>query len=143
MLVLTRLYHYRPRTAAFRQQICSMRQSLTGNYAITVGDQGPMYLIPVVVALVVSPVAAGWFYAAYRIGGFYAVFASAVGSTTFAEGSHRPHGALPVAISGMKVVLPFIALGMVVTIVGGHLVLSAFGAQYAAHAYTLLVLLFR
>lgn len=141
MLVLTRLYHYRPRTVAFRQQIRSMRQSLTGNYAITVGDQGPMYLIPVVVALVVSPVAAGWFYAAYRIGGFYAVFASAVGSTTFAEGSHRPHRALPVAISGMKVVLPFIALGMVVTIVGGHLVLSAFGAQYAAHAYTLLVLL--
>lgn len=141
LLVLTRLYSYRPRLASFRQQIWSVRHSLTGNYVITVGDQGPMYLIPVVVALVVSPVAAGWFYGAYRIGGFYAVFASAVGSTTFAEGSHRPHRALSAAISGMKIVLPFIALAMVVTIVGGRLVLSAFGAQYAAHAYTLLVLL--
>ena len=141
LLVLARLYRYRPRIASFRQQIWSMRHTLTGNYVITVGDQAPMYLIPVVVALVVSPVAAGWFYAAYRIGGFYAVFASAVGSTTFAEGSHRPHRALPVAISGMKLVVPFIALGTVVTIFGGHLVLLAFGAGYAAHAYTLLVLL--
>lgn len=141
VLVLARLYHYRPSVTFFRQQLWSMRQTLTGNYLITMGDQMPMYLIPVVVALVVSPVAAGWFYAAYRIGGFYAVFASAVGSTTFAEGSHRPHRALPVAISGMKLVLPFIVLGMVVTIACGRLVLLAFGTGYAAHAYTLLVLL--
>jgi O-antigen/teichoic acid export membrane protein len=118
-----------------------MRQTLAGNYVITVGDQMPMYLVPVVVALVVSPVAAGWFYAAYKIGGFYSVFASAVGSATFAEGSHRPHRALPVAMAGMKMILPFIAFGMIVTIFGGHLVLLAFGTGYAAHAYTLLVLL--
>jgi O-antigen/teichoic acid export membrane protein len=141
MLVLTRLYHYRPRIASFRQQIWSMRHTLTGNYLITVGDQVPMYLIPVVVALVVSPYAAGWFYAAYKIGGFYAVFASGVGSATFAEGSHHPDRALSMTISGMKLILPFTVLGMVATIGGGRLVLSAFGTGYAAHAYTLLVLL--
>jgi O-antigen/teichoic acid export membrane protein len=141
LVVLARLYHYRPRITSFRHQIWSMRQTLTGNYAITVGDQMTMYLIPVLVALVVSPIAAGWFYVAYKIGSFYSVFASAVGSTTFAEGSHRPHRALPVAISGMKIVLPCIALGMVITIAGGRLVLLAFGSGYAAHAYTLLVLL--
>ena len=141
LLLLARLHAYRPRISAFRRQLWSMRETLTGNYVITVGDQMPLYLIPVLVALVVSPVAAGWFYAAYKVGGFYAVFASAVGSTTFAEGSHRPDRALPVAMAGMKIVLPFIALGMVVTIAGGHLILLAFGGAYAAHAYTLLVLL--
>lgn len=141
LLVLARLYQYRPRISAFRSQIWSMRQTLTGNYMITVGDQMPLYLIPVLVALMVSPAAAGWFYAAYKIGGFYAVFASAVGSTTFAEGSHRPGRALPVAMTGMKIILPFIALGMTVTIFAGRLILLAFGGAYAAHSYTLLVLL--
>jgi O-antigen/teichoic acid export membrane protein len=141
LLVLGRLYRYRPRIPAFRAQIWAMRETLTGNYVITVGDQTPLYLIPVLVALVVSPAAAGWFYAAYKIGGFYAVFASAVGSTTFAEGSHRPDRALPVAMAGMKLILPFVALGMVVTIFGGRLILLAFGAAYAAHSYPLLVLL--
>jgi O-antigen/teichoic acid export membrane protein len=41
----------------------------------------------------------------------------------------------------MKMILPFIALGAGVTITAGHLVLSVFGAAYAAHSYTLLVLL--
>jgi O-antigen/teichoic acid export membrane protein len=38
-------------------------------------------------------------------------------------------------------ILPFIALGSAVTIFAGRLVLDVFGSQYAAHAYTLLVLL--
>ena len=38
-------------------------------------------------------------------------------------------------------ILPFIALGAVVTLFAGHLVLRAFGAQYAVHSYMLLVLL--
>jgi O-antigen/teichoic acid export membrane protein len=141
LLVLARMYDYRPRLSGFRQQIWSMRQTLAGNYAITVGDQITLYLIPVVVAFQVPPSAAGWFYASWKIGGFYAVFASAVGSTTFAEGSHTPERALPIAISGMKLILPLIALGAVVTTVGGRLVLQIFGPGYAAHGYLLLVLL--
>jgi O-antigen/teichoic acid export membrane protein len=141
MLVLARMYEYRPRIRGFHEQIWSMRQTLAGNYVITVGDQATLYLIPVLVAFQVSPVAAGWFYAAWKIGGFYAVFASAVGTTTFAEGSHRPNRALSIGISGMKIILPFIALGVAITIFGGHLVLHIFGAGYAAHGYMLLVLL--
>ena len=141
LLILVCKYGYRPRMTGFSQQIWSMRESLTGNYVISVGDQVTLYTIPVLVALRVSPEAAGWFYVAWKIGGFYAVFASAVGTSTFAEGSHRPHRALPLAMAGMKMILPFIALGAVVTILAGHLVLSVFGAAYAAHSYTLLVLL--
>lgn len=141
LLLLRRLYRYRPRISSFGRRLWAMRQTLAGNYLITVGDQAPTYLVPVLVALLVSPVAAGWFYAAYKVGGFYAVFASAVGSTTFAEGSHRPERAVPAAVSGMKLALPFAALAMAATIVAGHLVLLAFGAGYAAHAYALLVLL--
>ena len=141
LLVLARMYDYRPRFSGFAQQIWSMRHTLTGNYAITVGDQVTLYLIPVVVAFQVDPSAAGWFYASWKIGGFYAVFASAIGSTTFAEGSHTPERALPVALSGMKLILPLIALGVAATIFGGHLVLHIFGPGYAAHGYMLLVLL--
>jgi O-antigen/teichoic acid export membrane protein len=141
LLVLGHKYGYRPRLAGFSQQIWSMRQTLTGNYVISVGDQVTLYVIPVLVALQVSPDAAGWFYVAWKIGGFYAVFASAVGTSTFAEGSHFPHRALPMALSGMKMILPFMALGAAVTIFAGHLVLRVFGAGYAAHAYLLLVLL--
>jgi O-antigen/teichoic acid export membrane protein len=141
VLVLVRLYGYRPRLTGFSRQIWSMRESLTGNYVISVGDQVTLYAIPVIVALRVSPEAAGWFYVAWKIGGFYAVFASAVGTSTFAEGSHRPHRVLPLAWTGMKAILPFITLGAAVTIFAGRLVLDVFGAQYAAHAYTLLVLL--
>jgi O-antigen/teichoic acid export membrane protein len=141
LLVLVCRYGYRPRMAGFSRQIWSMRESLTGNYVISVGDQVTLYAIPVIVALKVSPEATGWFYVAWKIGGFYAVFASAVGTSTFAEGSHRPQRVLPLALAGMKMILPFIALGAVVTIAAGHLVLSVFGSAYAAHSYTLLVLL--
>lgn len=141
VLVLVRLYGYRPRLTGFSRQLWSMRESLAGNYVISVGDQVTLYAIPVIVALKVSPEAAGWFYVAWKIGGFYAVFASAVGTSTFAEGSHRPHRALALAWAGMKMILPLIALGAAVTIFAGRLVLHVFGAQYAAHAYTLLVLL--
>lgn len=141
LLVLVCKYGYRPRLTGFGRQIWSMRESLTGNYVISVGDQVTLYAIPVLVALRVSPEAAGWFYVAWKIGGFYAVFASAVGTSTFAEGSHRPHRVLPLALAGMKMILPFIALGAVVTIIAGRLVLNVFGPGYADHAYTLLVLL--
>jgi len=141
LLVLSVKFGYKPRLIGFREQIWSMRQTLTGNYVISVGDQLTLYAIPVLVALQASPESTGWFYAAWKIGGFYVVFASAVGTSTFAEGSHNPHRALPVALAGLKMVLPFIIVGAAVTIFAGHLVLSVFGAQYAAHAYTLLVLL--
>jgi O-antigen/teichoic acid export membrane protein len=141
LLVLVCTYGYRPRLSGFGRQIWSMRESLTGNYVISVGDQVTLYAIPVLVALRVSPEAAGWFYVAWKIGGFYAVFASAVGTSTFAEGSHRPHRVLPLALAGMKMILPFIALGAAVTIIAGRLVLNVFGPGYADHAYTLLVLL--
>jgi O-antigen/teichoic acid export membrane protein len=141
VLVLVRLYGYRPRLTGFSTQLWSMRTSLAGNYVISVGDQVTLYAVPVIVALRVPPEAAGWFYVAWKIGGFYAVFASAVGTSTFAEGSHRPHRVLPLALAGMRAILPFIALGAAVTIFAGRLVLHVFGAQYAAHAYTLLVLL--
>jgi len=141
LVMLGRMYGYRPRFTGFRAQLWSMRQTLTGNYAISVGDQITLYLIPVLVAIQVSPDAAGWFYAAWKIGAFYAVFASAVGTSTFAEGSRQPDRALSIATSGMRMILPFIALGTIVTILGGHLVLRAFGGAYAAHAYPLLVFL--
>jgi O-antigen/teichoic acid export membrane protein len=141
VLVLVRKYGYRPRLTGFSRQIWSMRETLAGNYVISVGDQVTLYAVPVLVALKVSPEAAGWFYVAWKIGGFYAVFASAVGTSTFAEGSHRPHRVLPLALAGMKMILPFITLGAAVTIFAGHLVLHVFGAEYAVHAYTLLVLL--
>jgi O-antigen/teichoic acid export membrane protein len=141
LLVLGRMFGYRPRFEGFPQQIWSMRQTLTGNYIISVGDQVTLYLIPVLVALQLSAQKAGWFYVAWKIGGFYAVFASAVGTSTFAEGSHRPGRALPLALAGLKMILPLMALGAVVTICAGHLILRVFGAGYAAHAYPLLVLL--
>ncbi|HWG22906.1 hypothetical protein [Actinospica sp.] len=141
VLVLIRRYGYRPRLTGFSRQVWSMRESLAGNYVISVGDQATLYAIPVIVALEVSPEAAGWFYVAWKIGGFYAVFASAVGTSTFAEGSRHPHRALPLALAGLKLVFPLIVLGAAVTIFAGRLVLDVFGAQYAAHAYTLLVLL--
>lgn len=141
VLVLVRRFGYRPRLAGLSRDLWSMRQSLAGNYVISVGDQVTLYAVPVIVALRVPPEAAGWFYVAWKIGGFYAVFASAVGTSTFAEGSHRPQRVLPLAWAGMKLILPLIALGAAATIVAGRLVLRVFGDQYAAHSYTLLVLL--
>ncbi|MGI8451602.1 MAG: lipopolysaccharide biosynthesis protein [Streptosporangiaceae bacterium] len=141
LLVLGCKFGYRPRFGGFSRQIWSMRHTLTGNYIISVGDQVTLYVIPVLVALQLAPEQVGWFYVAWKIGGFYAIFASAVGTSTFAEGSHDPHRALPVAASGLKMILPLVGLGAAVTIVGGHLVLRAFGPGYAGHAYTLLVLL--
>ena len=141
VLVLVRQHGYRPRLDGFSRQVWSMRESLAGNYVISVGDQATLYAVPVIVALRMPPEAVGWFYVAWKIGGFYAVFASAVGTSTFAEGSHRPDRVLPLAMAGMKMILPFIALGAAVTIFAGRLVLDVFGSQYAAHAYLLLVLL--
>ena len=124
VLVLVRQHGYRPRLDGFSRQVWSMRESLAGNYVISVGDQATLYAVPVIVALRMPPEAVGWFYVAWKIGGFYAVFASAVGTSTFAEGSHRPDRVLPLAMAGMKMILPFIAVGAAVTIFAGRLVLD-------------------
>jgi O-antigen/teichoic acid export membrane protein len=141
LLLLGRMFGYRPCFDGFSRQIWSMRQTLTGNYIISVGDQVTFYAIPVLVALQVSAQDAGWFYVAWKIGGFYAVFASAVGTSTFAEGSRNPSRALPLALAGLRMILPLMTLGAAVTIFAGRLVLRVFGPDYAAHAYPLLVLL--
>lgn len=141
LITLARMYGFRPQWSRMRTEIAAMKTSLAGNYLVSVGDMTPVYLIPILVSARLSAVDTAYFYAAWKIGSFFPVFASSVGSSLFAEGAHVPRRALALAYSGMRMVMPFIAVGTIVAIAAGKIVLGLFGSGYAEHAYGLLVLL--
>ena len=123
LLMLVRKYGYWPRVAGFSRQIWSMRESLTGNYVISVGDQVTLYAIPVLVALEGLPPSRGLVLRGVEDRRLLCRIRLSRRDIHLCRGQPPTQRVLPLALAGMKMVLPFIALGAVVTVVAGHLVL--------------------
>ncbi|HXZ04112.1 MAG TPA: zinc-ribbon domain-containing protein, partial [Ktedonobacteraceae bacterium] len=69
-------------------QIRSMLSSLAGHYFINLGGLTSQYLLPVFVAIQLSPTANAYFYTTMKVSDFFFMTSSAVAVSLFAEGSH-------------------------------------------------------
>ncbi len=121
-------------------QVHSMFSSLVGNHFINLGGGLSQYLLPVFVAVRLSPTDNAYFYTTGRLSSFFFMMSSAVAVSLFAEGSHAADD-LPrkvraaAAISGM-----LLGPAMLVCFLGGRYILLVFGPGYAQHGLTLLMI---
>jgi O-antigen/teichoic acid export membrane protein len=119
-------------------QIRSMLSLLTGNYFITLGGLSTSYLLPVVVAILLSPADNAYFYTTSRVGEFILVGSAAVSSSLFAEGSHAADDLSRKVLSSARIIAMLLFPGMLICFFGGYYILSIFGSGYAQHGLTLL-----
>ena len=121
-------------------QVRSMLSSLVGHHFINLGGDLTQYLLPVFVAIRLSPTDNAYFYTTGRLGSFFFMVSSAVALSLFAEGSHAAAD-LPrkvrasAAISGM-----LLGPAMLVCFLGGRYILLVFGPGYAQHGLALLMI---
>jgi O-antigen/teichoic acid export membrane protein len=121
-------------------QVRSMFSSLVGNHFINLGGQLSQYLLPVFVAVRLSPTDNAYYYTTARLSSFFFMVSSAVAVSLLAEGSHAA-GDLPrkvrttAAISGM-----LLGPAMLVCFLGGRYILLVLGPGYAQHGLTLLLI---
>jgi O-antigen/teichoic acid export membrane protein len=114
--------------------------TIAGNHLVSIGNISPQYIMPLVVAAILSTEKSGIFYSTWRIAGGFFVVSVAVATSLFAEISHDPaargHGVRRAA----KVIGALLIPAILGTIVLGKPVLGLLGSSYEA-GYTLLIML--
>jgi O-antigen/teichoic acid export membrane protein len=118
-----------------------MASLLAGNHLVTLGNALPTLLLPIVVASRVSVTENAYFYMTWLVGGIFFMISSAVGSSLFAEGSHRPENVRAQFLSSARLTATLLAPAMVFIFITGGWILRLFGAEYANHGRDLLLIL--
>lgn len=119
-------------------QIRSMLSSLAGHYFINLGGLTSQYLLPVFVAVQLSPTDNAYFYTTMKLADFFFMASSAVSVSLFAEGSHTADGLSRKVRSTALIIGMIIVPAMLVCFFGGPYIMFVFGPSYAQHGQELL-----
>ena len=129
-----RLHHCRPRWNLFRD----WRRPAMEHHLMNLALQVPTLALPLVVTATVSVTASAYFYTATLITGFLSYGAIALTLALYAVGV-RDEGRLAQTLRfTLRLAFGVILGANLVLIFGGHLILHAFGSEYAANAATVL-----
>jgi O-antigen/teichoic acid export membrane protein len=124
-----------------RAGIAELREGFGLQVVGTLGGSLPPQLLPILVIGILGKEQAGWFSITWLVGSLCFMISPSVCQALLAEGSLRPQELdaktrAAVALSSGLLVVP-----LVVYVAFGSAVLGLFGAPYAAHGTTLLVIL--
>ncbi len=125
---------YQLSLAGTRGRVRSVLRTAAGHHVVSVGNLAPAYLLPLVVAGMLSTTDNGYFYTTWRVGGIFFIVSASVGVSLFAEGSQRGNRlgasvkASAAIIAGLLV--PTVAAALLL----GHQILGVLGPEYAAMA---------
>lgn len=133
VVILPRLGHrFRPTLRGWRDELAAMRGLIAGHQAINLGAQLGSYLLPLVVAARLGASQNAYFYTTFLLANALFFIAPAISDSLFAEGAHS----LAELYRGLRRACRYIpALAgapAIALLFGGELILSAFGAKYAA-----------
>jgi O-antigen/teichoic acid export membrane protein len=118
-------------------QIRSMLSSLAGHYFINLGGLTSQYLLPVFVAVQLSPTENAYFYTTAKVTDFFFMTSSAVAVSLFAEGSHAANTLPQKVRSSILIIGSLLVPAMILCFFGGHYIMSIFGPSYAANGQEL------
>src|SRR5205807_41410 len=76
------------------RQVRSMLSSLVWHHFINISSLMPIYLLPMFVAVRLSPVDNAYYYTTSMVSNLFLMMSSAVATSLFAEGSHEPDDVL-------------------------------------------------
>jgi adenylyl-sulfate kinase len=119
-------------------QVRSMLSSLALHHFINIGGALSQYLLPVFVALRLSPTDNAYFYTTGKLGAFFFMVSSAVALSLFAEGSHARDDLRRKVRSSAVISSVLLCPAMLVCFFGGRYILLVFGPSYAQHGVLLL-----
>jgi O-antigen/teichoic acid export membrane protein len=140
-LVARRIRGFRFVRGDWRSELRALRRCLAGHHVVNLAIVAPTLVLPIVAASRMTTADAAYLYAAWRIGGFFVLLASAVGSALFAEGSHDPSSVGVRARSSVRMLLPLLAVSVLGVVLLRDWILLLFGPEYRDRAATALLLL--
>jgi O-antigen/teichoic acid export membrane protein len=115
-----------------------LRSRLAGHQVIGMGAVLLPYLLPLLVTARLSARDNAYFYTAWMLAGIFFVIAGALSQSVFAEGAHRSDELRAIGRAAVRITAAILIPGLIVVLVLGRTMLSAFGPAYAHHAVGLL-----
>jgi O-antigen/teichoic acid export membrane protein len=133
--------NYRPALDGVWGEMRRLQRTVAGHHLVSVGNMAPTFLLPMVVAGVLTPTENGYFYATWRVGGGFFIISAAVALSLFAEGSHAAEHLSQAVRKSAIFISALLAPAMAACLLAGHQILGLFGPTYADEGYPLLVVL--
>lgn len=133
-----------PRPCQLRAVLGRTRQQasgMLGNQLIGLGGSVPPLLFPILVAVRLSARQTAYFYTTWMMCGVLLVISPSVARSLFAEGANSPTQLRRAARSAGVILGSILLPAMVVFLLAGQLLLSAFGPEYPTHSIDLLQLI--
>jgi len=131
---------YRLSKDGVRTEIRRLGNYIAGHHSINIGNFAPWWLLPVFVTIQVSTAATAYFYATWRICGLLSLISPSVASALTAEGAHSPEDLWHIAARSQRSIMTVLIPACLLLAVSGHWILAAFGSNYAAEAFPLLLM---
>ncbi len=142
VLVLPKLGHeFQPTLDGWRGELKEMRHLIAGHQAINLGVQASSYLLPVLVSARLGTIENAYFYTTFMIASGLFFIAPAIANAFFAEGIHHPDKVSRDLRRAIRHIAMLLTPAAAFVALGGPLILSAFGPEYAENGSTLLLVL--
>jgi ADP-heptose:LPS heptosyltransferase/O-antigen/teichoic acid export membrane protein/thymidylate kinase len=122
-------------------QMRSTFSMIAGHQLISFGALAPIYLLPLIVVTRLSLAENAYFYTSWQVGSLFFMVSPSVAISLLAEGSHTPAEIIRKAKSSVLIISGLLCPPMLIAVLGGHLILSMFGAKYSLYGYSLLIVL--
>jgi O-antigen/teichoic acid export membrane protein len=132
---------YRPTLSGWRAELRAMRGLIAGHHIINVGAQAGPFILPVVVSARLGAADNAYFYTTWMVATALFLVAPSLSNSLFAEGAHRPDRLDEDLRRAARQIALIAGVPAVLLLVGGDLVLSVFGDDYAREGDGLLVAL--
>jgi len=132
---------FRPEFRGIAAETRGLFSSLVRQHLVNLGATAPAYLLPVLVTVRLSPADNAYFYTTWMLGGTFFMISASVATSLFAEGIHVTAGIPRQIRSSVQLIAVMVVPLMLVMIFAGRTVLSLFGAAYAHHGLSLLLVL--
>lgn len=136
---LKRSYYFA--THNIMRRVRPMLSVFAGHHFITIGGLLPMYLLPVFVAVELSPTANAYFYTTWMLGSLFFMVSASVATALFSEGSHTTSDLTRKVRASAVIIGVLLGPILLIFFLGGHVILSLFGSSYAEHGLLLLIIL--
>ncbi len=111
------------------------------HHLLNLGNLTPLFVLPILVVGRLSATANAYFYAAWMSGVVFFMVSANVSQSLFAEGSHDPGRVRERAKASARLIAKLLVPLMLLFVVGGSTILSAFGPRYVTAGTGLLFVL--
>ena len=132
---------YRLSAVGTRALFRSTFRRAAGHHFVSVGNLAPGFLLPLLVAAMLSATQSAYFYTTWRVGSVFFIISAAVGTSLLADAS-RPDGDLARSVrTSIKLIVLLMTPAVIFCALAGGPILGILGHEYASHGYSLLMIM--